>query len=432
MVSKPNPKRSQRDELAPSKLAWYKRVPWMAIAITVAIILSSGLAVQPVRDAVSLGDVAEAYLVRPFAYVAIAPVSNILDTLILLSVRQHIALALGLLALFIVWRVVLGVVRSTTMRQHLVATAFFAVTLLATYAAGALLPRPMAALTSDNANILRVDFHSHTDASHDGRQDVEGNRAWHAASGFDVAYVTDHASVAGAERGIAANPRVASEGTMLLQGIEVTWTGEHVSILGAQRMYTGILTQNLRDVDVEGLRLASLLPGREPIAIWNHPHELNRLPTAAGPGTPGVRAIEIVNGAPDDMDAIRRNRPRIIAMAQERNLSLVAGSDNHGWGRAAPGWTLMRVFGWRGMSADAIATQVENGIRNGGFLATRVVERRVADPGESRAALAASVFTVPGRMLTTLSNDERIAWLVWTWGIVAGVWAWRRRRARSS
>lgn len=399
----------------------------MPAAITLAVILSSGYAVQPVRDAVTGTDVAEAFLSRPFAYVAIAPLSNVLDTLTLLSVRQHVALLLGVLTLVVLWRVLRALLAGAGGRGHLVASAVLLVSVLATYAAAALLPRPMAALEAANADIVRVDFHSHTDASPDGRQTVEQNRAWHRGAGFNAAYITDHGSVAGAEKGIAANPGAAGEGVTLLQAIEVTWTGEHVAVLGAQRAFAGLLTANLRDVDVDALRLGSIIPGREPVIVWNHPHDLQRLPAASGPGTPGVRAVEIVNGAPNDMDAVRGQRAALVALAEKNNLALTAGSDNHGWGRVAPGWTLLRIPGWRGMSSDALALQIERILREGGVQSTHVVERRVAD---AQYLLAASVFTIPARMLTTLSNDERIAWLVWTWLIAAGIWAVRRRRSQ--
>ena len=405
---------------------WYQRVPWLALAVSLAVILSSGASVQPVRDVVTGGDVAAAYLARPAGYVALGPLSATLDTLVLLSLRQHAALLGGALVLFAAWRVVRSVRTALTWRSHALAFAVFIASVIALYAAAALLPRPMASLQSDNANILHVDFHSHTDASHDGRMSVEDNRAWHRQTGFDVAYITDHGTVAGAERAMAANPPRAGDDVVLLQSIEVSWTGEHVSIPLAQRTYSGLLTQNLRDVDPEALRLGSLIPNREPLLIWHHPRDLSRLKPAEGPGTPGIRAIEIVNGAPDNMDDVRPQERQIIALAQQHNLALVTGSDNHGWGRAAPGWTLMRIFNWRAMSPDALAAAIEGALRSAGVKATAVVERRVAD---SERLLWASVFTVPARMLTTLSNDERIAWIVWTWLITAGVWLWRRRRA---
>jgi hypothetical protein len=219
------------------------------------------------------------------------------------------------------------------------------------------------------------------------------------------------------------------DGVVLLQAIEVTWNGEHVAILGAERAYKGILTANLRDVDEQGLALASVVTGREPVVIWNHPRDLNRLPQASGSMTAGIRAIEISNGAPDGRDRIIRQRAAILAFAQQHNLALTTGSDTHGWGRTAPNWTLMRPTNWRALNGDELSLRIERVIRDGGYRGTRVIERVVADPDATAWALPLSVFTIPGRMLTTLSNDERVMWLVWTWGMFAALWWFRRARA---
>lgn len=404
---------------------WFDRVPWPAVAITLAVVVSSGMAVPPILDAATGEEVVEASLSRPLGYLLLAPLSNVFDTLVLLSLRQHIALATGAFVLLASWRV-WRALRGASRWSHLMSLAVFFVGIIVLYAAAALLPRPMAALVSDNANILRVDFHSHTNASHDSRQSVEANRRWHEAAGFDVAFVTDHYAVAGAERAIATNPRVAGEGTVLLQSIETAWNGEHVTILGAQRTYNGLMTPDLRNVDTSAVRLGSIIPSREPVIVWNHPRDLTRLPAHSGPGTGGIRAIEIVNGGPKDIDRVRANRAAMLALAERADLALTAGTDNHGWGRAAPGWTLLRIFNWRSMTPDALAIQIDAVIRGGAFGSTRVVERRVAD---SRQMVWASVVTVPARMLTTLSNDERVVWILWTWLLTGGIWLWRRRYA---
>jgi len=405
----------------------WRRIPLAPTAISAAVLLTAGFAVSPVRDAVTGTDVAEAYLVRSLGYVAMSPASEVLDTLTLLSARQHIALLVGVVLLFLAWRALRARSGSTT-RQHATALGALFVGIGATYAAAAIMPRPMAALGADNANIVKIDFHSHTAASHDGHQSVEELREWHRRAGFDVAYVTDHAAVSGAEQGLANNPNPAGTGVVLLQSIETTWSGEHVSIPGVQRIYMGVLTENLADVDTQGLRLASLVPGREPVVIWNHPRDLTQLKPAIGPGTAGVRAIEVVNGAPNDIDNVRRVRQRIVLMGQGGDVALTAGTDNHGFGRAAPGWTLMLITGWRGVTADALALEIERALREGKYASTKVVERRIADPGDSAPRLAASVATVPYRMLTTLSTDERISWLVWTWLMFAAARLARRNR----
>ena len=409
------------------------RPPWLPIAISAAVILSAGFAVQPVREVTMLTDSAESFLVRPFGYVVLAPLSNVLDMLTLMSVKQHVAMFVGVLVLFAVWRIVLQLRRKPTWRAHVTASAAFLVAIVAVYAAVAALPRPMARLETSSASALRIDFHSHTSASHDGRAGFtpERNRAWHRAAGFNVAIIADHASVAGAEQALVDNPPVGGDNVTLLQGMEVTWTGEHVGILGAQRAYKGVTTENLRDVDENALALASLIGGREPVLVWHHPRRLNRIPPASGPGTSGVRAIEIINGAPDGLDETRGKRTAIVQLAERGNLALVSGTDNHGWGRAAPAWTLMIVPNWRLMDADRLLREIEQGIRVGGVNATRVIERRVADPGDNMLWISASLFAVPARMLTTLSSDERIAWLAWTW-LIWALAAWNRRRRESA
>ncbi|MGH7679392.1 MAG: PHP domain-containing protein [Gemmatimonadaceae bacterium] len=405
------------------------KIPWTPLVISAVVLLSGGLAVQPVRDAAALTDVAEAYLARPTSYVALAPVSNTLDLLTLLSARQHVALVVAALLAFIVWRLARGTRGATSWRGHLVASLLFVGAIALTYAATLFLPRPMAYLVADNANILIADFHSHTGASHDVRDSwtEEDNRAWHRGAGFNVAFVTDHASVSSAERAIVNNPNPAAAGVTLLQSIEVSWKGEHVSIPGAERTYKGLLTNNMRDLDEQALALASMVGGREPIIIWNHPRDLSRLPAATQIGMPGARAIELVNGGPKDMDHVRPKRDSIVAFAERNNIALTSGSDNHGWGRVTPAWTILRIRDWRGLQGDALALEIEQAIRNGGVRATRVVERRVAHAGNP-TALALTPIAAPLRMLTTLSNEERVVWILWVWLIWAGVRL--RKRAR--
>lgn len=405
------------------------RAPWVPIAISAAVLLASAFAVQPVREASLLTDSAESFLVKPLGYVAIAPLSNLLDMLTLMSAKQHIAMFVALVVMVALWRGLVQWRRKPVWRSHVTAIVTFLVVLLVIYGAAAALPRPMARLEVNNANVLRMDFHSHTSASHDGRAgfNEERNRSWHQAAGYDVAYIADHASVSGAEQAMANNPNPGRDDVVLLQSMETTWNGEHVGILGAQRAYKGLTTETLRDVDEQALALASLLRGREPVIVWHHPRRLNLIPAASGTGTAGSRAIEIVNGAPDGLDETRSKRAEIVSLAERANLALVSGTDNHGWGYAAPAWTLMIIPGWRGMDVESLERGFEKDIRDGGFRATRVIERRVADPGDSPMWLAATVVAAPARMLTTLSTDELIAWLAWTW-LLWGAITWNRRR----
>jgi hypothetical protein len=290
----------------------------------------------------------------------------------------------------------------------------------------------MAALAVRDLDVVVVDVHSHTKYSHDGRPGWEAAdvREWHAASGYDAAYITDHRNYRGAEEGVAANPTVAGQGTVLLSGLEVVYGGERVNVLSAGRVYRGLTTDNLWDIDTTSLALASMVTQREPVIVQTIPARLEGMKPARGPLTPGVRAIEIVDGAPRGLSQTRGQRRRIVQLADSLNLALVAGSNNHGWGRTAPGWTLLRIPAWRSMTPDQLATTIELAIREVGRQATRVVERRVAEANGNPLLVALTVPAVAWRMATTLSTDQRVMWLVWVWGLVAIGFAVRRRRAR--
>jgi hypothetical protein len=410
---------------------------WAVIIVTLLVLVSAPFAIAPIRDADTLGTIPEATLRRPLGYVLMAPVSDVLDLLALLSLRQHVALLLTLLIGYVAWFVWRGRVTPVTVapgRRAIRIAARIGLALLAViavYAAGVFLPRPMAAL--DTApNVVAVDFHSHTKYSHDGRPDwtPEDVRAWHRDAGFEVAYVTDHRTFEGARDAWANNPAFAGQGTTLLPGIEVVWKGEHVVVLDADRKYRGILTETLRDIDEPALTMASSIPGNEPLLIETFPGDISKMIPATGNGTAGVRAIELVDGAPKGLGQTRRERATIVHYADSLNLALVAGSNHHGWGHTASGWTLMYLPGWRNATPDEIGDAIVTILRRGGVSSTRVVERYVADT-ETGVKLVLSAPLVAWGMLRTLSPDERSVWVAWAVALtlVSRLLAYRRPRA---
>jgi hypothetical protein len=437
---------------AASRAPLYRRLPWLAIGTTLVVLLAAWFAEAPIRDAVTLGPITEAHLELSVGYLAIAPFSDVLDTLSLLGVRQHIAVVISAIVIYILVRIwrnrrergETGEISAPGVEQarrlpragrESGYSALFLLAIVATYAVVAVMPRPMAALGSELSDvILSADFHSHTRYSHDGRPgwDPADVRAWHRAAGFDVAFISDHRTVQGAELGIADNPPEAGQGTTLLQALEVVWRGERVNILGAGRTYKGLTTPDLRDVDEQAIALASLLPAREPMVIETLPGNLSKIPFPHGPRTPGVRAIELVDGSPRGLDQTRILRSRIVHLADSLNLALVAGTDNHGWGRAVPGWTLLAIPGWRGMGSDSLAFAIERALRVG-RTATKIVERRIAGElnGGNALELTLSLPIVVWRMFTTLSFDERVMWIIWVWAfyvVTRLTVSWRRRR----
>jgi hypothetical protein len=418
------------DAPPPPPKAWHRRIPWWAVAITVVVLVSAAFAADPIRDAVSREAVGEARLEVSPGYILLAPTSAILDTITLLTIPQHIAVLLWVIGVYVVWRLMASSTKPDVRRETIGAATLLGAIVL-TYAAAAYLPRPMASLTVSDETVLAADFHSHTEASHDGRKGWTDDdvRAWHRDAGYDVAYITDHRSFTGAERGVASNPPVAGQGTLILQGIEAVFRGEHVNILNAGRRYKGLLTADLGDVDEQALQMASIIPPTTPVLIETIPGNLDKVPAAGqevGSGG-GVQAIEVVDGSPRGLTQSRRDRARIDTLIEKLNLAPVSGSDSHGYGRAAPAWTLLRIPGWRGMTSDSLARRIEEVLRNGRRDATRVAERRVAE-STTPTSIALAGPAVAWRMLTTLSADERVMWIVWTWAIVLIAAAVRRRR----
>jgi len=84
------------------------------------------------------------------------------------------------------------------------------------------------------------------------------------------------------------------------------------------------------------------------------------------------------------------------------------------------------------MRTDSLEFAIERALRLG-HDATRVVERRVAGElnGSNALEVTLTLPIVTWGMLTTLSVDERVMWVIWVWLIVLAVrltTAWRRRR----
>ncbi|MEO7086018.1 MAG: hypothetical protein ABI442_06790 [Gemmatimonadaceae bacterium] len=406
-------------------------IPWWAVAITIVVLVSSAFAVDAIWDAATFDGVGEARLGVTTGYLSIAPLSAVLDTLTLLTIPQHIAIVVTAILVYagIRWR--RASARPKRILTELVAALGFLVALVLVYAAVAVLPRPMAGLVVSDETVLAIDFHAHTKYSHDGRWDwtEDDVRDWHRSAGYDAVYITDHATFEGAERGIATNPPVAGEGEIVLQGLEAFYKGEHVNILSAGRHYRGLTNATLKDIDPEALGLASLLPQSTPLLIETVPGNLDKVPASTDKMPVGVQAIEIVDGSPRGLTQGRRDHNRIIKIADSLNLALVTGSDNHGWGRAAPGWTLMRIGGWRGMPTDSLSSRIEHALREGRRAATRTAERRVAEASNPAEVVFAAPLVL-WRMFTTLSPDERVMWLIWTWGAVLVMRAYRTYRNR--
>jgi hypothetical protein len=422
VTSKSNTARSSR----------LRSLPWIALLLTLLIGVSALFPADAIRDAVTLGAMPDARLERSLAYSALGPVSSMFDAMTLFSVQQIIGFTLWAIGLYVLARVLFR--RPVGVKREAVYAVVAFVVLIATYALAVVLPRPMAKLIKTRADIIAVDFHTHTRYSHDGRAgwSAEDVRDWHTASGFDVAYITDHRTFEGALEGTHLDhPLVGQDPkTTILPGLEVFFHGEHVNVLSAGSRYRGLTSTDLISINDTALAYASVIPNAEPVLIETIPGNLDMIIPHSGKSSAGVRAIEIVAGSPRGMTQIKRDHDRIVRIADTFNLALVAGSDNHGWGKTAPGWTLMRIPGmWRAYAPDSLAYIIEAIIRQSARRGTLVAERTTASA--SPVALAFTLPVVVWTVLRTLSSPERVAWLFWIWIPVIVAWLIRRRTAPS-
>ncbi|MEO5567728.1 MAG: hypothetical protein ABIR92_04520 [Gemmatimonadaceae bacterium] len=410
----------------------WRQLPWVSVTLTGLIAVTALAPLDAIRNSVDHGPVPDARLERAFGYSALGPISSLFDAMTLFSVQQIIGFTLWAIGLYLLARIVRRMTRPVSWkREAIYAVASFA-GLLLIYAAAVVLRRPMAKLIVTRLDVISVDFHAHTKYSHDGRpgwsaQDVQD---WHTASGFHVAYITDHRSFDGVREGLALDSALVGEEmvTTLLPGLEVFWHGEHINILNAGVRFRGLTTPDFISLEDTALAYASVIAGNEPILIETIPGNLDMIIPHSGPRSAGVRAIEIVAGSPRGMTQVKRDHARILRIADSLNLALVAGSDNHGWGRVAPGWTLLRIPGvWRTYKPDSLADVIDQIIRVAGRNGTQVVERTTASA--SPVALAFTFPVVLWTVLRTLSPPERVAWLIWIWLPLIVTWIMRRRAA---
>lgn len=411
-------------------------IPRTPLALLALVVLSALFATPPLHDAATATPVPSAHLHQPFTYLLLAPLFGIWDTLSLLTVSQHYAVLATVILLYVARRVY--AVR--TGRRQLAAdpdtatdvahpgftltlavlelsgAVFFLVALLAFYAAAVFLPRPMVALRLDDPDLIAVDFHSHTNHSHDGwsRFTAERNRAWHEAGGFGAAYITDHYTWAGVDEAAPANPARAGERTVMLSGMEVRLRDRHVNLLGDRDRYVFALDSTRHHLDPDSIA-AAWERGAPPVTmLYTIPGPLDQVVPRA-PGSPaGVVGIELSDGAPRGLEQVKAERAKILALADSMDLAVVAGSNLHGWGRTVAAWSVMRVPAWREMSPGELGRAIEEVLHRDRRRAVTVVERRIPYHDGSRAALA---LTAPWllwehfRMLTLAERGSCVAWI---------------------
>ncbi len=385
---------------------------FVPVLLTVLVLVTALFVQSPLRDAATHADATGLRLLVDREFALLSPFCTLLDMQSLLTIPQHLAFLATLLGGLLVWRSAVFM-RGTTYpvwRQELGNVVILLAALVMVLVVNVLVPRPMARLSVEDPDLVIVDVHAHTSSSRDARHDWTPARVrdWHARSGFNVAYITDHKRFGGAIDAMATNPARAGDGVVLLSGLELYSGGQHVNVLSmtpADSMYI---------VDGDHLtRGTRLSDGRTPIIVQTIPF---RIPMFAGPGQDSLsstNALELNDGAPKGLTMGLVRHAALLRLADSLNLALVAGSDNHGWGNTASGWTLVRVRGWRDMTPMALAVALEREMARGRN-ATQVVERRTPLLF-SAPELALTVPVMLVSVARALTPAERLSWILWAW-----------------
>ncbi len=352
----------------------------IAIALALLLLITAIHALPPLVDAVTGSAPGDVELIRPVLYVVLAPLSDTLDALTFFSLaRAQWALAVWAVALA-AW----GATRPGSLRLRVGRALLGPIALVAVAGAAVLLPRPVPRLVSTDSAATVLDYHAHTDASHDGRAGWTAERlaAWHARQGFEASYVTDH--------NVIFNRPVA-EPIPLLPGVEWSVYGAHIVAIGPVRpivrdSFGGTTPRMLRlfaEIDRQGASSIASLP-----EYWrNHRDHLDDFVAA------GVDGFEIVNCAPKALAFPPAARSEVLALTARHDLLVVGASDNHGWGQVTCTWNLSQP--------------AEHGYR-----ANRVFARPLALLQGEWLPWTAPV-TQPWFMLRSLGWSERISWLTW-------------------
>ena len=404
---------------------------WIPVACSALVVGASLFAAPTLTDSLTARPISDATLHLSRAYRVLAPICDTLDAISLFSLGQHLAFLATCALVFTSWRVFLSQNsrRRLRKRDELTAASQALLVVLSIYVGGALLPRPITRLAMSSPDAVVVDFHSHTRYSWDGRSDFspEESRRWHHASGFDVAYITDHGTFAGAEAAARNNPPRAGDATVMLSGIEVRDRGNHLVVLGTDaadwQSYTaGDLHERIFERETASRGAA------RPVALFTLPGNLKSESAMA------VDGIELSDAAPRGLAESDRERAEIVALAHGQKKSLVASSNNHGWASASPAWSVMQIHGWRAMTPAQLDVAIREQILDRGLSAVEVIDRRVVGP-TSFIGLSLTVPAAAWRILQTMSWSERISWLIWIWlgyAAVVRVEKFRRREKRDA
>jgi hypothetical protein len=386
------------------------RIP---LALTAALLAARVVAAPALTDPVGSALPAGLHLQAPGLYLALGPLFSIWDGASMLSMTRLHGFLVGTALLYLLWRLARVSLSRTRPFRPLRELAVLGAS-LAGFALflglGILWHRPMLALAGAGPDLAVVDFHSHTNVSHDVRGtvmsgfDVRANLAWHRRAGFDAVFVTDHNTIA---------PATTLDGLPLrCPGIEMSAWRAHIVLLGDtlpverdpySRDWTGLARLLAVSDSAYHARSVASLPEYE----RNHWERLDSLVAA------GLDGFEIVNASPKANELSRARRDSVVALARRTGRFVVGVSDHHGWGATSMVWNLVPVASWETRTAglcDRILSRLDQGVES-----VQVVERHRLRADSAWPALLTPLAVV-WETWRGMTGPVLLSWLVWTWG----------------
>lgn len=410
-------------------MKWRLSGPGVAIPLGLTVVLlAARLAVAPaISDPVHGAASPSLHLVTPWLYLLLGPIFTLWDGVSMLSMSRLKGFLIGLLVLYLAWRIALALwprrtedfpARRVSWLRELGILAISLGLLLAFLIIGALWHRPMLALGGSPPGELVVDFHTHTNASHDVRDtwmrgfDAEANRRWHARAGFDAVFITDHNTVEGLKtvEGPRTGDRAPGEYPVICSGIEVSAWRAHVVLLGDtlpvdRSRYNGSLRDLLSLLQTSDSAYGAPSVASLPEYRRNHWDRLDQLVAA------GLDGFEIVNASPKANELTRFERDTVISLARSHNRFVVGVSDSHGWGATSMVWNLVSTPSKP--SADNVCYSVLRQLR-AGFPAVRVIERHRLRP-DSWWPMWLTPLGVVWESWRGMGWALTFSWIVWIW-----------------
>lgn len=398
------------------------RFKWaFLLSLPVLVLTARAPAIVDARDRAMPEGVS---LELPALYVALSPLSRLLDTLTLFSNQQTAAFFITIAALAAAVMLA-GPSRSGRRPPFRIlrATGVMLPGIAVLEAAVIFAPRPMAYLKVADPDIVRVDFHSHTRASRDANQRITGEdrRRWHRDGGFDIGYISDHVRFSEAALAARRNPSLAGNGVSELSAVE----GRYHKIMST--IMLGLTEADTMVLDSKG----HLLPGtpasgRAPVTIVAIPNRnLDSVTVESLDSIPHFAGLELVDAAPRGLGQLDREEEKIRRIAQATGLVLVAASNNHGYGRTVAAWNLVTIPGWRSLTPDSVGRLIEQPFRNRRPDAVTIVKR--LRPRTHGIELPLTLPIALWQILGSLTVAERAVWLAWIW-VTASIFAYSRAR----